>query len=263
MRQIGECHAGASLPTWPHHGGPTMVSSHSQHGGTPVGRKPDGMRIGPVPFLGALTFAVLILIPATRSLGLGLMVLLGIPIFIGWIRARKLTDGSRGLTSVNVAICGLMVLVGAAMSPSANSAPIPTQTASIAAPPRTTVPPDPQPTAPPAAQVTTPAPSAIPTTRQELPTAVQQPARTPAPRPAEVAPSTKHVPAASKTKSNPPAASCGGDYYTNSSGHCVHRPEAAPSSPDGATAKCKDGTYSFSEHRQGTCSRHGGVANWL
>ncbi|HEY0812030.1 MAG TPA: DUF3761 domain-containing protein, partial [Pseudonocardia sp.] len=26
---------------------------------------------------------------------------------------------------------------------------------------------------------------------------------------------------------------------------------------------CGDGTYSSSQHRQGTCSRHGGVAAWL
>ncbi len=32
--------------------------------------------------------------------------------------------------------------------------------------------------------------------------------------------------------------------------------------PAGATAKCNDGTYSFSQHRQGTCSHHGGVAVW-
>ncbi len=36
---------------------------------------------------------------------------------------------------------------------------------------------------------------------------------------------------------------------------------AAP--PPGATAKCRDGTYSFSQHRSGTCSHHGGVAVWL
>ena len=29
------------------------------------------------------------------------------------------------------------------------------------------------------------------------------------------------------------------------------------------TALCRDGTYSFSEHRQGTCSWHGGVRQWL
>jgi endonuclease YncB( thermonuclease family) len=30
-----------------------------------------------------------------------------------------------------------------------------------------------------------------------------------------------------------------------------------------ATARCNDGTYSYSLHRQGTCSHHGGVAYWL
>jgi len=33
--------------------------------------------------------------------------------------------------------------------------------------------------------------------------------------------------------------------------------------PSGATARCRDGTYSFSRHRSGTCSHHGGVATWL
>jgi uncharacterized protein DUF3761 len=36
-----------------------------------------------------------------------------------------------------------------------------------------------------------------------------------------------------------------------------------PSVPAGATARCRDGTYSFSRHRSGTCSHHGGVAAWL
>ena len=56
---------------------------------------------------------------------------------------------------------------------------------------------------------------------------------------------------------------CGGDFYVNSSGHCVRRPVEAPSAPAGASARCRDGTYSFSEHRRGTCSHHGGVAEWL
>jgi hypothetical protein len=38
---------------------------------------------------------------------------------------------------------------------------------------------------------------------------------------------------------------------------------ASGSAPPGATARCKDGTYSYSQHRQGTCSHHGGVAVWL
>jgi hypothetical protein len=33
--------------------------------------------------------------------------------------------------------------------------------------------------------------------------------------------------------------------------------------PPGATAVCRDGTYSYSRHHSGTCSRHGGVARWL
>jgi Protein of unknown function (DUF3761) len=37
----------------------------------------------------------------------------------------------------------------------------------------------------------------------------------------------------------------------------------ASSPPPGATALCKDGTYSFSKHRSGACSYHGGVAKWL
>ncbi len=36
---------------------------------------------------------------------------------------------------------------------------------------------------------------------------------------------------------------------------------AAP--PPGATAQCRDGSYSYSQHHSGTCSHHGGVAVWL
>ena len=32
--------------------------------------------------------------------------------------------------------------------------------------------------------------------------------------------------------------------------------------PRGATAKCKDGTYSYSAHFSGTCSHHRGVRYW-
>ncbi len=31
----------------------------------------------------------------------------------------------------------------------------------------------------------------------------------------------------------------------------------------GATARCKDGSFSHSKQRGGSCSRHGGVAQWL
>jgi hypothetical protein len=58
-------------------------------------------------------------------------------------------------------------------------------------------------------------------------------------------------------------AQCASDQYLNSSGHCVHRSEFRSTQPPGAAAQCRDGTWSFSEHHQGTCSHHGGVARWL
>jgi hypothetical protein len=38
---------------------------------------------------------------------------------------------------------------------------------------------------------------------------------------------------------------------------------AAEAAPPGATALCRDGTYSFSKHHSGTCSHHRGVKRWL
>jgi hypothetical protein len=59
------------------------------------------------------------------------------------------------------------------------------------------------------------------------------------------------------------ATACKTGYYENSSHRCVHRPVRAARAPKGATAKCRDGTYSFSQHASGTCSHHGGVAVWI
>jgi len=53
---------------------------------------------------------------------------------------------------------------------------------------------------------------------------------------------------------------CKAGYYKNVSGHCIHRPSTSPA---GATARCRDGTYSYSEHASGTCSHHGGVGRWI
>ena len=62
-----------------------------------------------------------------------------------------------------------------------------------------------------------------------------------------------------------PTGRCG--YYINSSGQQVPRPcgdwhQDAP--PSGATAKCNDGTWSWSQHPSapGTCSHHGGVSSY-
>ena len=54
----------------------------------------------------------------------------------------------------------------------------------------------------------------------------------------------------------------GGRHYTNVDGASVHSPMRAGSRPAGATAHCRDGSWSFSQHHRGTCSHHGGVISW-
>jgi hypothetical protein len=48
--------------------------------------------------------------------------------------------------------------------------------------------------------------------------------------------------------------------------HCAHHTtgtcRANSWHPRGATAKCWDGTYSWSAHFRGTCSHHHGVRYW-
>lgn len=60
-----------------------------------------------------------------------------------------------------------------------------------------------------------------------------------------------------------PAPSCTNGTYVNSAGNTVCSPEQSVGAPAGATAQCRDGSYSFSQSRSGTCSSHGGVAAWL
>ena len=54
-------------------------------------------------------------------------------------------------------------------------------------------------------------------------------------------------------------------HYINSTGNVVHSPAHTRDGavPPGATARCRDDSWSFSQHRRGTCSGHGGVAEWL
>lgn len=51
--------------------------------------------------------------------------------------------------------------------------------------------------------------------------------------------------------------------YTNVDNDEVQSPTYYREIPPGACAICGDGTFSFSKNRRGTCSRHGGVAEWL
>ncbi len=72
---------------------------------------------------------------------------------------------------------------------------------------------------------------------------------------ADTAPAS--APAAAAAASTPAAAK------SSTSSKSAPTTAASNTDPTGATAKCKDGTYSKSQHRSGTCSRHGGVAEWL
>jgi hypothetical protein len=55
-----------------------------------------------------------------------------------------------------------------------------------------------------------------------------------------------------------------GKGYINSDGQRIPSLRPSPSGPPpGASAQCNDGSYSFSTHRRGTCSHHGGVRRWL
>lgn len=70
--------------------------------------------------------------------------------------------------------------------------------------------------------------------------------------------STDESPAAPAeiTKSKKKSTSVSTDSETTSS-------STSSGDATGATAKCKDGTYSHAKHHQGACSHHGGVAEFL
>jgi len=52
-------------------------------------------------------------------------------------------------------------------------------------------------------------------------------------------------------------------YYRSVDGSMVHRPTRGNQDYGAVTARCRDGTRSFSHHHRGTCSHHGGVAGWV
>lgn len=91
-------------------------------------------------------------------------------------------------------------------------------------------------------------------------------AQLPSIRPIVVPSQQISVPAPAKQITQPqPSALSNDNYYTNVDGKQIHSPAYSPSSCSsiGASAECRDGTCSFSQNRRGTCSHHGGVAEWL
>jgi hypothetical protein len=101
------------------------------------------------------------------------------------------------------------------------------------------------------------------------PTATLTPTETPTPTliPTHVyiAPTTSYIPPTQAPANQTNGQLDNNNYYTNSAGNTVHGPANTVdgSVPAGASAKCGDGTYSFSQSSRGTCSHHGGVAQWL
>lgn len=135
-----------------------------------------------------------------------------------------------------------VLVIASVLIAALNGGDTPNTTANKAPAPISTTTKAPEPAAP------TPAPIATPTPTQPAPTPTPSPAPTPtpAPDPTSTAPTD-----------------CTNGTYVNTAGNTVCSPETSSTVPVGATAQCVDGTYSFSQSHSGTCSHHGGVAQWL
>jgi hypothetical protein len=283
-------------PPYPPHNPYSQQSSEDTYRSQPPRDADATQPIGPLPTppprnrLGAITFGVVVLgallavFPATAALGVLLCLFAIVPAIFAFRRVRKGTASNRGRSLAALVLAPVFFIV--AVSVVGATAPQPTITSAGAttptqgsagtpalqqSPASTAAPapgPDlsPAPAAPPAAvlaPVLSPAPAPAPAPAPPRPpVAAPAPARIAAP---VSAPAAAPAPARAPRPPAPVAApSCDeATHYVNSSDKCVTRPVSAPAAPVGATAKCKDGTYSFSQHRQGTCSGHSGVAAWL
>ncbi len=228
-------------------------------------------RFGAIVFGLAAVAALLAVFPATAPAGMILCFLLVVPAIVAVWRARRAPVGARRRSWVALAVAPVFFVVAAGVMPH----PPVTATAVEAAPAGVSAA---APTSDPVAPATVaPTTVAAPVTTQVVPVpAPVEVAAAVAPAPAvaaqvvapqAVAPQAAAPKAAAAPQPAAPkpvaGASCGANSYINSSGNCVPRPVAAATAPAGATAQCKDGDYSFSQHRSGTCSGHGGVSRWL
>jgi hypothetical protein len=235
-------------------------------------------RLGAVTFVIAVLGALLAVIPVVAPLGMLLCLVAIIPAIVAFRRVRKgtATNPRRALAALVIAPVFFAVALGVTattspplpdrastsalrQSPGGNASPAPSPALPAAAPARAPSAPVSAPAAASTASGAVAVPAPAPPTAASAPvrvpaTAAPAPVRSPAP--VLAAPPAQRGPVTS--------ASCDeGTHYLNSDGACVPRPLVAPAPPAGATARCVDGTYSFSQHAQGTCSGHGGVAQRL
>jgi hypothetical protein len=213
-----------------------------------------------VVLLGALCAVI----PPVAPLGFVLCALAIVPAVVGYVRVSRRGAAHRGQALGALILAPTFFLVSfvvvgltatptpataahtAALASAAPAPALPPAAAAPAAPVLVAAPAPPLAAAPAAVVPTTPLASVAPPVAT-TPHRVSRPSHAPAPAPA-------------------PATSSSCDeatHYINSSHACVPRPVAAASEPAGATARCNDGTYWFSQHHQGTCSSHRGVASWL
>ncbi|MFD1232465.1 DUF3761 domain-containing protein [Pseudonocardia benzenivorans] len=214
-------------------------------------RRPRSVLVASVlVVLGAL-FAV---IPATAPLGLVLCLAASVPAVMAWRRTRGAPPNVRRPAVAAVALAPTFLVVAIVVVATTSS---PARPAALLAEPGGTTraavpslaPPPPSPTSLQQAPVSTSA--ASPTTVAPAPVTSRRAAAV-APRPTAAPPSVAARAAPACDTST---------HYVNVSGNCVPRPGS--STTESPTAVCKDGEPSYSQHRSGTCSGHGGVATWL
>lgn len=86
----------------------------------------------------------------------------------------------------------------------------------------------------------------------------------PAAAPVAVAPKPAAASAVARTRPTPtPAAARAAAPATRPAATTATTTRASNTDPTGATAQCKDGTYSHAASHRGACARHQGVAKWL
>jgi hypothetical protein len=219
-------------------------------------------RLGAVTFVVAVIGAVFATIPATVAFGGVLCLIAIISAIVSFRRVRKGTANNRSQSVAALVLAPVFFIVAVGLSPSPPTSTTAGDTTPLSIPAST-----------PGLQQSSPAITPLPALAPApvlVPAPVVSPAPALAPEPAPAptraavpAPATAAAPASPVAPPNTGSSCDEATHYVNSNGNCVLRPVQAATPPPGATAKCVDSTYSSSQHRQGTCSKHGGVAQWL